>query len=139
MKRIFAASLFALVMLVLGTGCHAQVTPTSTVVVLTWNAPVASGSWTGCTTSAPCTYVISRAIITASTCPSTTGTSYTPLNQTAPTSALTFTDNTIAGQTACYIAQTMQGGLTSTPSNVAGPFVVPANPVAPAITGVEQQ
>lgn len=57
---------------------------------------------------------------------------YTPLNSSSPTSALTFTDTGAAGLSVCYIAQTEQGGAVSQPSNVAGPFVVPASPGAPS-------
>jgi hypothetical protein len=39
--------------------------------------------------------------------------------------------------TACYIVQTEQGTAVSGPSNTAGPLVIPANPLAPSITGSE--
>lgn len=139
MRRIIVVSLFILVALVMVNGCHAQVAPTNTVVVLTWTQPSPSGSWSGCTASSPCTYVISRASSVAGACPATTGTNYTPLNQSSPASGLTYTDMSVSGSTLCYIAQTLQSGLVSMPSNTAGPFVIPANPVAPAITGATQQ
>lgn len=89
------------------------------------------GGWQGCTTSAPCTYVISRATVSGSSCPATTGTNYTPLNQSAPVSGLSYTDNNVAGLNVCYIAQTLQGSAVSQPSNVVGPFQVQAVPLAP--------
>jgi hypothetical protein len=123
MKKIcfVIASVFFIV------GCHGQVPPTNHTVTLTWQAPA-----TGCTTSAPCTYVLSRATVSGTTCPGTSGTTYTPLNQSNPVSALTYTDSTASGLTVCYIAQTMQGGAVSIPSNSAL-VTVPSNPLAPAL------
>lgn len=119
-------------------GCRAQVPPTNHTVTLTWSAPAASGSWAGCGAGQPaCSYVISRAVVSGSSCPSTTGTSYTPLNQTSPATGTTFVDSTAAGLTACYIAQTLQGSAVSVPSNAAGPLAVPGNPLAPTINGQE--
>ena len=111
--------------LALTAGCaHSQVPPTVHSVTITITPPSgASGA----------AYVISRA--TGSTCPGTTGASYTPLNQSAPTTGTSYVDTTAAGLSVCYIAQTVQGGAVSAPSNVAGPFVVPANPTAPSING----
>lgn len=121
------------------TGCaHAQVTPTNHQVNLTWTAPAASGSWGGCTTSAPCTYEVSRIALTtgATSCPApnVATPNYTPL---APATGTTFADTGATGLTACYIVQTEQGGAVSQPSNTAGPLVIPANPLAPSLTGNE--
>ena len=54
MKRIYAA----LAILAFAPLVACQVPPASPGynVVLTATAPVASGNWAGCTTSAPCTY-----------------------------------------------------------------------------------
>ena len=113
---------YAILALALIAGCaHSQVPPTVHSVTITITAPVTGA-----------TYVISRA--TGASCPATTGTAYTPLNQSAPISGTSYVDSAASGSV-CYIAQTVQGGAVSGPSNVAGPFVVPANPTAPVITG----
>lgn len=123
----------AFVMAITVFGCHAQVPPTNHTVTLTWTAPT-----TGCSSGTPCSYVLSRATIAAGgTCPTTSGTSYTPLNQSSPSTSTTYSDTTASGLVVCYIAQTEQGTAVSVPSNVAGPFTVPANPVAPALSGNE--
>ena len=115
---------YAILALALIAGCaHSQVPPTVHTVTITITAPVGV---TGAT------YVISRA--TGASCPATTGTAYTPLNQSAPISGTSYVDSAASGSV-CYIAQTVQGGAVSGPSNVAGPFVVPANPTAPVING----
>lgn len=113
------------------TACpgHGQVPPTTSTVTLTITAPA------GC--SSGCTYVYSRALVpSASTaCPASTGTSYSPLNASSPATGLTYTDSTASGDFACYIAQTEQSGLVSTPSNIVGPETVPAQPTAPNLSG----
>ena len=142
MKKIFSA-----IAICFAIGCHAQVPPTTHKVVLTWNAPVTAtgNAWLGCTTANPCSYILSRATLTTGTllCPAPTGSNYTPLNQSSPTSALTYTDATAAGLTVCYIVQTSQimpGDTTpsiSVASNTAGPFALPGNPTAPPLSGSE--
>jgi hypothetical protein len=126
MKRIALLFAFGMAFGCLSACSHAQVPPTHHSVTLSGTAPA------GCT---GCTYVFSRATITGSACPATTGTSYTPLNQASPAAAVSFTDTTASGSTACYVAQTLQAGAVSVPSNVAGPFTVPADPAAPSLTG----
>jgi hypothetical protein len=126
----------------LSVGCaHAQVAPTNHQVALSWTAPAASGSWAGCTASAPCTYVASRITLATGTtsCPAANVTTpnYAPLNTASPASTTTYTDTSASGLTTCYIVQTEQGSAVSGPSNVAGPFVVPANPLAPSLAGSE--
>jgi hypothetical protein len=110
------------------TACHAQLPVTTHSVALTWTAPTSPA----CNAAAPCTYVISRA--TGTTCPAVnlTTPNYTPLNSSSPATGTSFTDTGAAGTSACYIAQTLQGGAVSVPSNTAGPFVVPASPGAPS-------
>jgi hypothetical protein len=110
------------------TACHAQLPPTTHSVALTWTAPTSPA----CTTAAPCTYVISRFQGTTCAAVNLTTPNYTPLNSSSPTSDTKFTDTGAAGTTACYIAQTLQGGAVSLPSNTAGPLVVPASPGAPS-------
>ena len=111
--------------LALAAGCaHSQMPPTVHSVTITITPPSgASGA----------AYVISRA--TGSTCPVSTGSAYTPLNQSAPISGTSYVDSAAAGLSVCYIAQTVEGGAVSAPSNIVGPFVVPANPTAPSING----
>jgi len=120
---------------VVAFGCHAQVPPSNHTVQLSWTAPQATGSWAGCTTANPCSYVISRATVAsgATSYPGTAGTSYTPLNQSSPATETSFTDSGASGTTDCYIAQTIQGSAVSLASNAVGPLVVPANPLAPAL------
>ena len=130
------ASLLALVMLCCTLGCHSQVTPTNSVVTLGGTVPAPSGTWLGCVAGQPaCTFVFSRALVTGATCPPATGSTYTPLNLSSPATTLAYTDNTVSGLTACYIGQILQAGNVSQPSNTAGPFVVPASPLAPSVVG----
>ena len=113
-------------------GCRAQVPPSP--------APVAGVSWTAptaCTTAAPCVYVVSRAVVSATSCPATTGTAYTQIGTTA-SNVLTFTDSTVTGGTsACWIIQAQQGtnpmltSQSSAPSNNGTPLAVPVVPGAP--------
>ena len=48
-------------------GCHAQVPPTNSVVVITISPP------SSCTASTPCSYDVSRATATGASCPATMG------------------------------------------------------------------
>lgn len=133
MKRL------SLLLLLCVAGCHAQVKPTAFQVDLSWNAAVASGSWGGCTAAAPCTYVASRIALAsgATTCPAANVATpnYSPLNASIPSTGTAFVDSATSGLTVCYIVQTEQGSAVSGPSNVAGPFVVPASPLAPSLSG----
>lgn len=125
--------LFPLLLIVVAFGCKsgAQIPPTSHSVTLTWTGPCTAGQ-----TASQCGYVISSAVISGSSCPATTGTNYTPIqSQASPLTATTYTDTSVTGKTVCYVAQTVAGSAVSGPSNVAGPFVVPANPTAPALSG----
>ena len=61
------------------------------------------------------------------TCPATSGTAYTPLNQNSPATGLSYTDNP-AGGTWCYIAQSVIGTSSSVPSNVAMDTTTAADP-----------
>jgi hypothetical protein len=119
----FAA--LAVIALFLTAGCRAQVPASkATNVVLTWTAPA------GCS---GCSYIVSRA--TGTTCPPTTGTAYTPLNQSTPATAATYTDVAPpSGVSVCYVAQTIQSGLTSVasaPSDGGIPIAIPALPLPP--------
>lgn len=134
MKLLRFASLFSLFAALgwLSAGCaHAQVPPKSNAVALSWSAP------SGCTSG--CSYVVSRIALASGTAscpaPNVTTPNYTPLNQASPVTATAYTDAGAGALTVCYIAQTELGGSVSQPSNTAGPFVVPANAIAPAIIG----
>lgn len=61
-------------------------------------------------------------------CPATTGTAYTPLNQSSPVTALTYTDATPPTGQYCYVVQSVitATGQVSVPSNTAGPLDVPS-------------
>lgn len=59
---------------------------------------------------------------TTYTCPVSTGTAYTPLNQASPATGLAYTDTKPAAGQYCYIAQSVNGSQTSVPSNTAGPL-----------------
>lgn len=53
------------------------------------------------------------------TCPASSGSAYAPLNQSAPATGLTYSDNPGAGNW-CYVAQSVLGANSSNPSNTAG-------------------
>lgn len=57
-------------------------------------------------------------------CPATTGTAYTPLNQSSPVTTLSYTDATPPAGQQCYVAQSVAGSQVSVPSNTAGPLNV---------------
>jgi hypothetical protein len=59
---------------------------------------------------------------TAYTCPATTGTLYTPLNQSTPATGLTYTDSKPTAGQYCYIVESEIGVQVSLPSNTAGSF-----------------
>ena len=131
MKRI--TFLMTLAFLLVSIGCHAQVPATTHVVAINGTAPsICTGN--------SCTYLFSRIAVTsgALTCPVATTGTYASLNSGAETSTVAYTDKTAAGLTVCYVAQTDLGGAYSVASATAGPYVVPANPVAPtSVTGAQ--
>jgi hypothetical protein len=132
MKKILAVVIFAIASV---AGCRGQIPPTvHTLTITVTNSPCAPG-----TPASTCGYVFSEAIISGSTCPATSGTSYSPVNQSTPvgqplTGNAIFVDNTVAGKTVCAIAQAVSGGAVSQPSTAIGPFAVPANLTAPALS-----
>lgn len=131
MKKLLATLAF----LALAIGCKAQIPPATThTVVLTWTAPVANSTWTGCTTSAPCVYAIYRCSGSATACGDTTNSAWSEITtSTTRVSGTTYTDATASGLTAYYAAVTYQGTAHSGASNTAGPFVVPGSPLAPQL------
>lgn len=133
MNKLWILPILAIVV----AGCHssAQIPPTSHTATLTvTNSPCAAG-----TPASTCGYVFSRAVVTGSSCPGTgTPGTYTPLNQGSPTPQpatgnASYVDASAAGDTVCYIAQTVQGTAASASSAAVGPSAVPANPTAPSI------
>jgi hypothetical protein len=139
MIRKFAA--LAVLALGFAAGCHAQVPPASPgyQVVITATAPVASGNWAGCTTSAPCTYAFYAETITGTSCDPTTSTNYKEITTATSgqpnsrPSTPNFVDPNTTGLTRCYDVETVQGAENSGPSNVAGPIVSAGVPLAPAL------
>ena len=126
MKRILTVAVIA-VFAVIATGCHGQLPVTQHTVTLTVTSNIPAGS----------TFVASKAVLSAGTpsCPAPTGSNYTPINASSPSTTGTFVDVTSAGQTVCEVMQLLSGGATSPASKTVGPYVVPANPTAPTISG----
>ena len=93
----------------------AQVPSVAYTVTLTITPPAST---------APYTYVVSRAVGTATTCPAPSMTSpvYVPLNQKAPSAALTYVDTPAVSGFVCYSVQSIMNGVPSTPTAAAGPF-----------------
>jgi hypothetical protein len=112
---------------------HTQVPPAGHSLTITvTNAPCTAGTPAG-----TCGYVFSFAPVSGGTCPATTGSSYSPANQSSPVAQppsgnATYV-NTTGGETVCAIAQTVAGGAVSQPSAAIGPYTIPANPTAPAL------
>jgi hypothetical protein len=132
MRNRILALIATLACLSMTAGC--QITPASHSATLTvTNSPCTPGA-----AASTCGYVFLKAVVTGSSCPATTGTSYTPLNQASPvpqpsSGYATYTDPSAAGQTVCYIGQTCQGSLCFSPSAAVGPATVLPNPLAPAL------
>jgi hypothetical protein len=132
MKKVSGGFLFLLAIMCV----HAQAPVSSHDATFSWNAPVATASWTGCTTLAPCSYVVSTLKVssTTTTCPASTGANYTPLNATAPTTSLSFKDTQDVGATVCAVVQTVQGvAMSAASAPTATPSTIPGNPVAPVL------
>lgn len=131
MKKFLFPALLALV----AAGCHGQIPPPTTHVVnLTITAPA------GCTSSSPCTYAIYRCSASATACADTTNTAWAEITNSANRiSGTSYTDSSAAGLTAFYAAAAYQGAGHSGASNIVGPFVVPASPLAPIVNGSTAQ
>ncbi len=120
----------------LAAGCHAQVPPaTQHKVALTWTAPVATSTWAGCTTAAPCTYAVYRCTGDATACGTLSSTGWSEITTPATRpSATSYVDATVMAGTTytyTYVLETVQGASNSAPSS-SMTVTVPANPIAPA-------
>lgn len=128
MRKTFVMLTLMLGTLVFSTSGCAQHAATNYVMDLTVVPPTGSYS-----------FVFSRVIVTGSNCPTATTGTYTMLNDATATAATNYEDNTVAGLKVCYVAQSKDTSVTpaaySLPSNTAGPFNVPANPLAPTLSG----
>jgi len=123
MKKLLTLLAFA----AFAVGCRAQLPSTSPKANLTWPLP------SGCTSSSPCLFAISRIQATSATCPPTTGTAYTLL-VTTESQATSYVDSTVKpGLSYCFIAQTQQGNGISVPSNAVF-LQIPQGPFAPTLT-----
>lgn len=82
--------LFPLILaLVAAIGCHGQVPPASQhSVTLTWTAPVAGSTWSGCTTAAPCVYAVYRCTGTATACGTLSSTAWSEITTATDTSQI---------------------------------------------------
>lgn len=134
-RRFALASLIAVVA---ALGCHAQVPPSGHAGIVSWSVPAANSTWAGCGSGQPaCTYIISalKVAATASSCPNSTGSNYTPLNQAQPATGTSYTDVADNGSTVCYVAQTVQGtGISTASAPTVTPVTIPGNPTAPSVT-----
>lgn len=130
MKRVFLA--FLLVLSLAGCGGNAvygQVPQKTVSVSYTWTAPA-----TGCSTSTPCTYVLSTLTVANGTasCPAATGSNYTPVNESAPVSQTSYVyASPTLGTSMCAIVQAYNGLY----SNASAPSNVVVIPTQPGVTG----
>ena len=129
--------LFLLFLALAAVGCHAQVPTVSHEGIVSWGVPSATSTWTGCTTAAPCSYIVSvlKVASTATSCPASTGSNYTALNASSPATGTSYTDTIDAGSTVCYVAQTQQGvAISSASTPTVNPVTIIGNPLAPALS-----
>ena len=117
----------------LASACHGQVPPPTAGynIVWTWTAPTATGTWSGCSTSLPCSYILSAETITGTTCDPTTSANYKQLNSASPATTTTYTQTGTTGTTVCAVVTTVWNGENSQPSTASAPVTSPAVPLAP--------
>ena len=127
--------LFALLEIVLMTGCSAQlfadIPPANWSVIWTWTAPAPVSGETY-------TYVLSVDILPAgtTTCPADNGTNYATVNLSAPVSAATYDYlKAPVGQVMCAVVQTLANGDATNPSLPSGVSNAVAIPTAPPTPG----
>jgi len=128
--------LITILTLALAVGCHAQVPPATTYTVnLTWQAPVATSAWAGCTTASPCVYSVYRCTGNATACGTLSSTSWAEIttSSTRP-SGTSYTDaSVLPGSSYTYLVETVQGSANSGPSNTVT-LNIPPVPLAPSIS-----
>lgn len=134
MKKGITALAFLLLAGCGGCFSYSQVPPKNPDIVYTWTAPL-----TGCASG--CSYILSMLQVATgtTTCPASTGTNYTPVNESAPVSATTYTFlSAPQGTLQCAVVQASNGilSLPSAPSNVVS---VPTAPPAPGAPQGSQQ
>lgn len=116
--------------LAMAAGCNAQHAITQNAVDLTVIPPPGATS--------TYVYVFSRVTVTGSSCPVPSTGTYTLLNDSGATASPTYTDPGATGLKVCYVAQSKDTSVSpplySSPSNTAGPYTVPQNPLAPSLT-----
>lgn len=139
----------ALLALTVTAGCHSsagQLPPATPppAVSLSWSAPVpnasSGGSFSGCTTSQPCTYSVYRD--SSGTCDVATSANWKRIDDTASgvtattpgVSSLTFLDSSPSSGSDCYAVYTIWQGANSAPSNTASVSVPTVGiPTAPGL------
>lgn len=129
MKKIFLFVVFA-GLLVFGSSAESQITQTSFQVNLSWTVPAASPGWSGCSTSAPCTFLVSKTPVTGTTCP-LTASSYSSVGVSAPQATAYVDSSVTSGTSYCYVVQTQQASAVSGSSAPAF-VVVPGTPGVPS-------
>jgi hypothetical protein len=137
------AAIYLGILILATQGCKSQIIPPTNH---TFTVQVTTGPCTAAQNSSQCGYVFSEAVAVNGICPPTTSAAWIQLNTTPAvqpsTGVAQFTDNSAAGKTVCGLAQTVtafgtgQQGV-SLASNMAGPYVVPANPLAPNVNGTQ--
>jgi len=82
---------------------YASAAPPNVKVTISWQLPVTCGTgWPACS------YIVSRVMISGTTCPATSAKNYAPLNAQSPTTLLAYVDAIPKNSSACYIVQTKQ-------------------------------
>jgi hypothetical protein len=143
MKSLFSVVGLFLFSLCITAGCNSQaIVSPHQGAALSWTQA------TSCTAAIPCpTYLIGRVSVTSSTttCPTTTGTSYTVIATLNTSNATSFTDSTItASGFYCYEVQAEQGsplltGAASGASNGGVAVTITEPPTAPGAPSASEQ
>jgi hypothetical protein len=138
------------ILLLISAGCNAQHSVTTSLMQITITppptpSPVPTTGFTGCvatgTATNDCQYALAKLVVPAGTtsCQASNGSNYTILPPAASLTNLVYVDPTSNGETACVVGQTIWNGQYSVASAPAGPFVMPSNPTAPAVSGTVAQ
>ena len=127
--------LSTLILVLFAIGCHGQVPPaTAHKVTLTWQAPVAGSTWSGCTTTAPCVYAVYRCTGDSTACGTLSSTAWTEITTTTTRpSGTSYVDTVVTGGTTyTYAVETVQGTDNSGPSNTTT-ATIPQTPGSPTL------